>query len=76
MVQLICVERIEEDSEIFFEAYCPYCHDTEECMVDHGKDDEARISAIRKMVDHLREAHKITTDDESTGPERSAPGFS
>jgi hypothetical protein len=65
LVQLIYVERIEEDSEIFFEAYCPYCHETEECMVDHGKDDEARTGVIRKMVDHLRQAHKITIDDES-----------
>jgi len=33
LVRLIYVERTDEDSEIFFEAYCPYCHDTEECMV-------------------------------------------
>ena len=65
LVQRIYVERIEEDSEIFFEAYCPYCHNTEECMVDHGNDDEARNIAIGKMVDHLREAHKVIMDDDS-----------
>ena len=65
LIQMIYVERIEEDSEIFFEAYCPYCHDTEECMVDHGKDGEARTTAIGKMLNHLREAHNITAKDES-----------
>jgi hypothetical protein len=65
LVQLIYLERIEEDSEIFFEAYCPYCRDIEECMVDHGKDQEARAGAVRKMLDHLREAHKVTIVDES-----------
>jgi len=54
LIQRIYVERIEEDSEIFFEAYCPYCHETEECMVDHGKDAEARSCAIGKMMDQWR----------------------
>jgi len=65
LIQLIFVERIEEDSEIFFEAYCPYCNDTEECMVDHGQDVEARRIAIGKMVDHVRKAHEIIVEDNS-----------
>ena len=34
-------------------------------MVDHGNDGEARIIAIAKMVDLLREAHKVIMDDDS-----------
>ena len=58
-------QTLDGTVNIFFEAYCPYCHNTEECMVDHGNDDKARIIAIGKMVDHLREVHKVTMDDNS-----------
>jgi hypothetical protein len=65
LVNLIPIERIEEEGVVSFFAQCPEreCKHDDESVVHYGNEAEARLATIGKIMNHLRLDHGIVPDD-------------